>query len=180
MSLSCNVFERAECCLTCASQGFPQVTYLELIFSSLLQFSFKSFNSHNSIQLHSLPPLFLASSKSSILYRSYLWFSLILEIFPLTKRKKEDFKRFQNQGDVTFHIRMEEEFKDGLVQGCSWELLKTYLPRLSTWENNHVINTRNTPQTLLCPRHSAMNFIFIITLYQNEKHGSLLSKGLSL
>lgn len=32
----------------CAAQGFPQVTYLVLIFSSLLQFSFKSCNSHNS------------------------------------------------------------------------------------------------------------------------------------
>lgn len=49
-----------DCCWLVLSQGFPQVMYSELIFSSLLQFSFKCFKSHNSIQLLSLfffPPV---------------------------------------------------------------------------------------------------------------------------
>lgn len=87
-------------CWLVLSQGFPQGTYSELVFSSLLQFSFKCFNNHNS---NSLSPSFFASGKSSILYGFYLWFAVILEAFPLTKiKKRKTSKDFRIKGMSPF------------------------------------------------------------------------------
>lgn len=81
----------------CAVSRFSPRNILWVDFSLLMQFSFKCFNSPSSIQLQLLSLhfffFFLASGNLSILYGSNLWFSVILEAFPLTKIKQKDFKR---------------------------------------------------------------------------------------
>ena len=76
----------------------PQVTYLQSIFSSLLQFPSEGWNSRDS---------------ASLSFTSYSWpkhlewvvaeFSVTLEALLLPKIKTPSFKRLPNQGAATFH-----------------------------------------------------------------------------